>query len=174
MERSEFFTMSTEVVPPVDMHEEEYEGRLVLVSRNPLGVGVGKASAEIESFDEALELSRKLAESVEATNVESTDCGDGREFAVSGLRTLAASDGIVIAASWWGKIKTVTQMAAIITLLVEVNIVSSQAAINFVSNNAFLNGFFTYVPNILLILAVIITIISGVDYIVKNFKVLKG
>ena len=90
------------------------------------------------------------------------------EFAVSGLRTLAASDGIVIAASWWGKIKTVTQMAAIITLLVEVNIVSSQAAINFVSNNAFLNGFFTYVPNILLILAVIITIISGVDYFVKN------
>ena len=91
-----------------------------------------------------------------------------REFAVSGLRTLAASDGIVIAASWWGKIKTVTQMAAIITLLVEVNIGSSQAAINFVSNNAFLNGFFTYVPNILLILAVIITIISGVDYFVKN------
>ena len=36
-----------------------------------------------------------------------------REFAVSGLRTLAASDGIVIAASWWGKIKTVTQMIAI-------------------------------------------------------------
>ena len=46
--------------------------------------------------------------------------------------------------------------------------VTSQAAINFVSNNAFLNGFFTYVPNILLILAVIITIISGVDYFVKN------
>ena len=37
-----------------------------------------------------------------------------REFAVSGLRTLAASDGIVIAASWWGKNKTVTQMKAII------------------------------------------------------------
>ena len=40
-----------------------------------------------------------------------------REFAVSGLRTLAASDGIVIAASWWGKIKTVTQMIAILLLL---------------------------------------------------------
>ena len=45
-----------------------------------------------------------------------------REFAVSGLRTLAASDGIIIAASWWGKLKTVTQMAAIITLLLKVNI----------------------------------------------------
>ena len=36
-----------------------------------------------------------------------------REFAVSGLRTLAASEGKVIAASWWGKIKTVTQIIAI-------------------------------------------------------------
>ena len=48
-----------------------------------------------------------------------------REFAVSGLRTLAASDGIVIAASWWGKIKTVTQMIAILLLLLKVNINTS-------------------------------------------------
>ena len=91
-----------------------------------------------------------------------------REFAVSGLRTLAASDGIIIAASWWGKLKTVTQMAAIITLLLKVNIGVSQASIDFVSNNHFLNVFFTYVPNILLILAVIATIISGIDYFIKN------
>ena len=88
-----------------------------------------------------------------------------REFAVSGLRTLAASDGIIIAASWWGKLKTV---AAIITLLLKVNIGVSQASIDFVSNNRFLNVFFTYVPNILLILAVIATIISGIDYFIKN------
>lgn len=91
-----------------------------------------------------------------------------REFAVSGLRTLAASDGIIIAASWWGKLKTVTQMAAIITLLLKVNIGVSQASIDFVSNNHFLNVFFTYAPNILLILAVIATIISGIDYFIKN------
>ena len=41
-----------------------------------------------------------------------------REFAVSGLRTLAASEGKVIAASWWGKIKTVIQIIAIILLLI--------------------------------------------------------
>ena len=40
-----------------------------------------------------------------------------REFAITGLRTLAASDGIVIAASSWGKAKTVSQMIAIILLL---------------------------------------------------------
>ena len=38
-----------------------------------------------------------------------------REFAVSGLRTIAASEGVVIAASMWGKIKTTTQIIAIIS-----------------------------------------------------------
>lgn len=91
-----------------------------------------------------------------------------REFAVSGLRILAASDGLVIAASWWGKLKTVTQMAAIITLLLKVNIESSKILTEFVSTNKFLSSFFIYVPNILLILAVVSTIISGIDYFVKN------
>lgn len=91
-----------------------------------------------------------------------------REFAVSGLRTLAASDGIVIAASWWGKIKTVTQMIAILLLLIKVNINSSVSAINFVNNNSFLSGFLAYVPETMMFIAVLITIISGIDYFVKN------
>lgn len=95
-----------------------------------------------------------------------------REFAVSGLRTLAASDGIVIAASWWGKIKTVTQMIAILLLLLKVNINTSVNAISFVNNNSFLNGFFTYVPETIMFIAVLITIISGIDYFVKNKHVI--
>ena len=95
-----------------------------------------------------------------------------REFAVSGLRTLAASDGIVIAASWWGKIKTVTQMIAILLLLLKVNINTSANAINFINNNGFLNSFFTYVPETIMFIAVLITIISGVDYFVKNKHVI--
>ena len=95
-----------------------------------------------------------------------------REFAVSGLRTLAASDGIVIAASWWGKIKTVTQMIAIIILLLKVNINTSANAISFVNNNSFLSGFFTYVPDTIMFIAVLITIISGIDYFVKNRHVI--
>ena len=91
-----------------------------------------------------------------------------REFAVSGLRTLAASDGIVIAASWWGKIKTVTQIIAILLLLFQVNINSSVSAINFANNNSFLSGFFAYVPETMMFIAVLITIISGIDYFVKN------
>lgn len=95
-----------------------------------------------------------------------------REFAVSGLRTIAASEGKVIAASWWGKIKTVTQIIAIILLLIKVNIGSSQYLTTLINNNAGIKQFFEVVPNIFLILAVIITIISGIDYFIKNKKVL--
>ena len=95
-----------------------------------------------------------------------------REFAVSGLRTLAASNGKIIAASWWVKIKTVTQMVAILLLLLKVNIYTSVDAINFVDNNLFLNSFFTYVPEIIMYIAVLITIISGIDYFIKNKHVI--
>lgn len=95
-----------------------------------------------------------------------------REFAVSGLRTLAASNGKIIAASWWGKIKTVTQMVAILLLLLKVNIYTSVDAINFVDNNLFLNSLFTYVPEIIMYIAVLITIISGIDYFIKNKHVI--
>ena len=95
-----------------------------------------------------------------------------REFAVSGLRTLAASGGVVIATSWWGKIKTVTQIIAILLLLIKVNIGESLSAVEFVSNNGFLNTFFAYVPEVIMFVAVLITIISGIDYFVKNKHVI--
>lgn len=95
-----------------------------------------------------------------------------REFAVSGLRTLAASGGKVIAASWWGKIKTVIQIATIIVLLLEVNINSSQQAVNFVINNGFLKAFFNYVPGIMIIITALITVVSGIDYFAKNKNVI--
>lgn len=91
-----------------------------------------------------------------------------REFAVSGLRTVAAADGKVIAASWWGKIKTVIQIIAIIVLLLQVNIATSEYLTNLVVNNAFFTWFFEYMPNILLDGAVLITLISGFDYFRKN------
>lgn len=91
-----------------------------------------------------------------------------REFAVSGLRTIAASEGIVIAASWWGKIKTIIQIIAILLLLFQVNIQSSSSTIEFVHNNSFLNVLFLQSPQYFLYLAVIITVISGIDYFVKN------
>lgn len=91
-----------------------------------------------------------------------------REFAVSGLRTLAASEGKVIAASWWGKIKTVIQIIAIILLLIQVNISETASLYSVVINSSFLTNFFKYVPSIMLDISVIITIISGYDYFRKN------
>jgi len=79
-----------------------------------------------------------------------------REFAVTGLRVLAASEGITIAASWWGKIKTITQIIAIISLLLN----------NFPFN---LLGF--PFDKIAIALATIFTIVSGIDYFYVNRKV---
>ena len=76
-----------------------------------------------------------------------------REFMVTGLRTLAATKGIVIAASWWGKFKTVTQMLAIVLILLD-NFPFSKLGIP--------------LDRIMLYIATIVTVISGIDYMAKN------
>ncbi len=85
-----------------------------------------------------------------------------REFIITGFRTVAVSEGMVIAASWWGKLKTILQIIAIVSVLLN----------NFLFS---LIGFpFDMVA---LYAAVIITVLSGVDYIYKNrnlFKEMKG
>lgn len=91
-----------------------------------------------------------------------------REFAVSGLRSIAAAQGIVIAASWWGKIKTVIQIITIILLLLKVNIHDFKYTMNLVNSSSFWNDFFNVVPTIMLMVAVLITIISGYEYFKKN------
>ena len=82
----------------------------------------------------------------------------GREFAVTGLRAIAAADGVVISASKLGKLKTVTQIVAIAILMLD----------NFPFT--FLN---LPVDQIAVWLAVIITIVSGVDYFYKNRSIIK-
>ena len=91
-----------------------------------------------------------------------------REFAVSGLRTIAASDGTVIAASWWGKIKTVIQMIAIILLLLKVSIGEYTFLSDFIGGVKVLSWIFNSLSIYMFYIAVIITIISGVDYFIKN------
>ena len=81
-----------------------------------------------------------------------------REFAVTGLRLVAAGEGIVLAAGQMGKLKTATQMIAIILLLLH-------------------HYPFSYVNfplgTIMLYLALFFTIISGVDYFIKNKHVMR-
>ncbi len=78
-----------------------------------------------------------------------------REFIVTGLRLIAAGEGIVIAASNWGKIKTITQMVAIVASLLPLTWVTS-----------------IHFDRYSMLLAVIVTIYSGYDYIVKNIKLI--
>lgn len=91
-----------------------------------------------------------------------------REFAVSGLRSIAAAQGRVIAASWWGKIKTVIQIIAIILLLLKINIHDAKLLKIFVLDNHYIKQFFIIVPTIMLMIAVVVTLISGYDYFRKN------
>ncbi|MBO4747205.1 MAG: CDP-diacylglycerol--glycerol-3-phosphate 3-phosphatidyltransferase [Clostridiales bacterium] len=95
-----------------------------------------------------------------------------REFAVSGIRMLASAKGVVIAAKMIGKIKTVTQMVAISylmfeTLLIKIIDAASSCDLADITDGVQLVG------NILLIISVIMTIISGVDYLLKNKDFLK-
>ncbi|AWB44368.1 CDP-diacylglycerol--glycerol-3-phosphate 3-phosphatidyltransferase [Paenibacillus sp. CAA11] len=80
-----------------------------------------------------------------------------REFAVTGLREVALLEGSVIAASKWGKAKTITQIVAITVILLN-NFPFEWLSIPF--------------DEIAMWLAALITIYSGIDYFVKNKKIL--
>ena len=80
-----------------------------------------------------------------------------REFAITGFRTLAMEANMVMAASLWGKIKTTIQMLMIILVLLQLPYAHMD-----------------WIENIFIGLAVFFTIVSGVDYIVKNRQVLQG
>ena len=77
-----------------------------------------------------------------------------REFIISGFRLVASDNGIVIAASYWGKFKTTFQMLMIIVMIMN------------------LGGVFDMVGTVLMWIALALTIISLVDYIAKNVQVL--
>ena len=79
-----------------------------------------------------------------------------REFIISGFRLIASDNGVVIAASYWGKFKTVTQMVMVIVLILNIPGV-----------------IFAVIGRLLMWLAVILTVVSLVDYVVKNKDVLK-
>ena len=77
-----------------------------------------------------------------------------REFIISGFRLVAADNGVVIAASYWGKFKTTFQMVAVCLLIADIEAL----------------GLFT---RIVLWIAVILTVVSLVDYLIKNKNVMK-
>lgn len=87
-----------------------------------------------------------------------------REFAITGLRSVAASNGTVIAASIYGKLKTTVQMVMIVVLLLN----------NFPFSIIYIHtGVYIPFDIIVVCLATLLTIVSGVDYFIKNKAALK-
>ncbi len=84
----------------------------------------------------------------------------GREFVISGIRCVAADAGVVIAASMWGKVKTATTMVAICFMLI---VTELSAVIPFIRE----------VTLVLFWISVTLTVVSLIDYIVKNIDVMK-
>lgn len=78
----------------------------------------------------------------------------GREFVISGFRLIASDNGVVIAANYWGKIKTVCQMVMIIVLIAD------------------LGGGFVILEQILIYASLLLTVISLVTYLWQNRSVL--
>lgn len=76
-----------------------------------------------------------------------------REFIISGFRLVAADNGIVIAASWWGKFKTTFQMFTVILLILNIPALHT-------------------VTMIIAGIAFVLTLVSLLDYIAKNYKVI--
>ncbi len=76
-----------------------------------------------------------------------------REFIISGFRLVASDNGVVIAASYWGKFKTTFQMISVVLLIFNIPVLST-------------------LTTIIVWIALALTVISLVDYIVKNAGVL--
>ena len=93
-----------------------------------------------------------------------------REFAVTGMRLVAASTGTVIAAGMAGKIKTTSQCIALITLQTAWAVQEALSSVRFFSVTS---EVLFWIGNIGLIFAVFMTIYSGIEYFVKNAGVFK-
>lgn len=76
-----------------------------------------------------------------------------REFIISGFRLIAADNGVVIAASYWGKFKTASQMVTVILLVLNIQ-----------------NTVFTVLGTVFIYISLVLTVVSLIDYIAKTKK----
>ena len=94
-----------------------------------------------------------------------------REFAVSGIRLVAASSGKVVAANIWGKIKTVSQMVGISVIFAMQVVLEVLNAMKV--STGFITEVFYYIGNGLIWISTVFTLISGIIYLKDNISFLK-
>jgi CDP-diacylglycerol--glycerol-3-phosphate 3-phosphatidyltransferase len=96
-----------------------------------------------------------------------------REFLVTGLRSLAAYKGVVILPSYLAKWKTACQMTVIVAILMYINL---QATLVPLGNEWSLlaKSSFSGIFDVMILITMLLTVITGVDYVVKNAFLIKG
>ena len=77
-----------------------------------------------------------------------------REFIISGFRLIASDNGVVIAASYWGKFKTVFQMVMVVLMIADISQIQ-------------------LLTTVIMWVALVLTVISLIDYLIKNKDVMK-
>ncbi|MDD6644713.1 MAG: CDP-diacylglycerol--glycerol-3-phosphate 3-phosphatidyltransferase [Oscillospiraceae bacterium] len=94
-----------------------------------------------------------------------------REFAVSGIRLVAASSGKVVAANIWGKIKTVSQMVGIMSIFAMQSVLEIMKLVNYPVQG--LSDIFLFIGIAVVWISTLFTIISGVIYLKDNSSFIK-
>lgn len=94
-----------------------------------------------------------------------------REFAVSGIRLVAASSGKVVAANIWGKIKTVSQMVGIMSIFAMQSVLEIMRLVNYPVQG--LSDIFLFIGIAVVWISTLFTIISGVIYLKDNSSFIK-
>lgn len=142
---------------------------IIAASTDGLDGYIARARKEVTKFGKLLDpLADKLLVSAALISLVEIDLVPawiavviiGREFAVTGLRSIASSEGMVISASKLGKIKTVSQIIAIVAIMLNDLIVV-------------ITGITFNLGEILLYIAVLFTLLSGMNYFIKGWKILK-
>ncbi|MCP5462534.1 MAG: CDP-diacylglycerol--glycerol-3-phosphate 3-phosphatidyltransferase [bacterium] len=98
----------------------------------------------------------------------------GREFCITGLRLLAASKGTIIPADVLGKHKTISQVTAIISILVYLSYLELNRSFSFIALPAGLEKFYVFYINSVLVITVIMTLVSGFSYLRKSWTLIKS
>ena len=98
-----------------------------------------------------------------------------REFAVTSVRLVAADKGKVVAANRWGKLKTVSQMVAVLVILLMQYLLELHTmGLVTIGNAEAVGWWFWLVGEILLWVSVFFTVLSGVIYLRQNFDFIKN
>ena len=97
----------------------------------------------------------------------------GREFSITGLRLLAAYRGVVISPSWWAKVKTFLQMSTVGIVIAYVTLMTTLNHFDSPARSWFEFDYHFYL-NLLLWITAVITVWTGIDYIVKYYYMIKS